>query len=274
MVGRYPYILPVGDVPARIANIKVHRMATPGWNIMPMPWGSVYGPFAPRILRDVAYWSDTFHRMLARELLVEIEMPIRVRVRTPEELYKYYHEKCEEYGRKPSASAYAYYVTELKEISVPWKKEYRGHIQKALAHELTHAYLFIGYGLLGLPWFREGVAEYFAFFGMERGRPVPGALEVEVYWDAYNAMKDMRLGYILSLSGDEFYGNPDLNYSIAGAFVAFLAEKEGILSVVQRMLDGRMDDLLEYENDFREYLDSIVNQGPPPGYQYGEIISH
>jgi len=274
MVRRNPCILPVGDVPARIANVKVNRMATPGWNIMPMPWGSVYGPFSPHILRDVAYWSDTFHRMLARELLVEIGMPIRVRVRTSEELYKYYTEKCEEYGTKPSKSAYAYFVTELKEISVPWKKEYGGHIQKALAHELTHAYLFIGYGLLGLPWFREGIAEYFAFFGMERGRPVPGALETEVYYDAYNSMQDMRLEHFLSLSNDEFYGNPDPNYNIAGAFVTFLSEKEGVLSVVQRMLDGRIDDLLEYDDAFRKHLDSIVNQGPPPGYQYGEIISH
>jgi hypothetical protein len=284
MVERDPYVLPVGKVPGRISNLPIHSMATPGWKIIQMPWGSVYGPFSPHILRDVAYWSDIFLQMLRRELQVKAELPIHVRILHPDELYECYCMRCEKYEIKPAEGTSAFFMIDYNEINIPWTP-LRGrmnivhahNIQESIAHELTHLYVMMNFGFLGPAWFSEGIAEYFSKFTMERGRPIPGILETEEYYTAYDLMQNLSLMDFIILSHDQFQVNPEKmakNYSLACVFVAYLSEKEGILSVLHKVLDGRIEEMLDYENDFRKYLESVVNQGPPPGYQYGEIISH
>lgn len=239
-----------------------------------MPWGEVFGPLPERNLQQMAYWADEFLRMLHAALGKDMAAPIRIRVTRGEKFRQYCREQFERYEECGTGEGtYAFYNTETQELAIAFDRGSEADTQRQLAHEITHAYMDLSFGLIGPPWFAEGLADFFSFFFMERQRPISGAVYLDKLWNAKTAFETKTIKTLLKLSWKEYTRQWEPNTDLAWSLIHLIAEKEGLQALVERISKKRTEDLAGYEDELRREIDRLTYAEPPPGYQYGEFIS-
>ena len=255
------------EPPARIEKIPTKRVN--GRTEMQLPWGEVVGHFKPEVIRQIAFWADEAWRMLKRNLggPAPIE-PLTVWVLNPQE----YDALIEE---RKGPMSFACYDTDTQEAYVVHDGTGEidlANLQHHIVHELTHAYMDLVFGLVGPPWFAEGLAEYFGMFYWNGQRLSPGAFESILAMDALTGLQESQLGPVLAITDHEVYGrNWERNTAVAWALIGHLASKGELASLIADVKDDKdLSNLVQHEAKIAAFWDEFF--APPPDLPEGQII--
>jgi hypothetical protein len=127
--------------------------------------------------------------------------------------------------------------------------------EKIFAHEMTHAYMDLAWGVTGPLWFAEGMAEYYSNFLWKGSQPIPGQVEPELIATARWDPEVMPLWELVGMPRERMYGPewPRL-YALAWTLIHFLYQERP--SLIEALLAARsgLPDPRELDAPWRAYV--------------------
>jgi hypothetical protein len=222
----------VADVERRAADWEIAQLDRPGWRRLTLSAGRIYGDVEIPVLRRLGAYLEDFDGMYRRSgIAATLEGPYVVRI------FKRTKDFCAYAACIGAANAQSLYNPRTQEIGL-WFDESEvslSWLEEIFAHEVTHAWMDLGFRRTGPLWFAEGMAVYFASFQWDGDIPVPGQVKDQLVRLA--RLERMPLARLIQMPRDEMYGPewPRL-YALSWSVVHYLQTK--VPELVVRLLRG------------------------------------
>ncbi len=227
-------------------------LESPGWKILVADHVVVRGDVPLDGLRTTAVYLEEFRRMLRGSIRGDdagVMFSARV-FAEPRDFRRYA-------ARRGAANAESFYDPAASELVICLDRAAGPEwLQRTLAHEFTHAYMDRVWKRTGPLWFAEGMAEYFAHFGMKDGRAVPGGVDAPSVL-LLRLGEPVPLAKFLALGREEMYGPSfPTHYAQAWSLVHYLFSRgDGLIDLLLR--GGTLENVEELERGWKEHLEKL-----------------
>ena len=231
---------------------KWERMKMPGWKVLVTDRFVLQGDVKIDRLREVGACLEEFLRMMEASIGGDTtDRVFSARVFADRSNFLRYA------ASRGAANAESFYDPRTAEL-VLCPDDERGSewLRKTLAHEFTHAYMDRVWNCTGPLWFAEGMAEYFAGFGVRDGRARPGDVDRRALL-LVRLTDPTPLSRFLRMGREEMYGVAfPQHYAQAWSLVHYLFSRDD--DVVDLLLRGKsLENVGEIEAKWKEYVKAL-----------------
>lgn len=186
----------------RAVDWPVIPLENPNWNRLETPEGHLVSDVDLQVLNRLGALLVDYHGMLERGMGGRAKRLYHVRVFREKQAF------CAYAACLGAPQAESLYDPRSYEIGM-WFDERKvdlGWLEKIFAHEMTHAYMDLAWGVTGPLWFAEGMAEYYSNFRWKGRHAVPGQVDPELVRTARWDPDFLPLAALVGMPREKMYG--------------------------------------------------------------------